>query len=175
MKKLASSSGTVVYESDNKLYITKKPAQWTTTFLFVTGLLALILLGNGVLQLFIVDEAYRISQNFGLILLGGGVLCLLIFWGIAAYRKKVNAKPVTELKHLCIIDLTSQTLLDGNQNMLAPLAAVRLVRKMQITSSSPELLLTWNTRSLTIVKGNPFSGGVGSVEKVLKAKGISTK
>jgi hypothetical protein len=59
MIKLAASSGTVIYENDNKLYIAKKPAQWTSTFLFVTGLLAFILLANGVLQLFVFEMKLR--------------------------------------------------------------------------------------------------------------------
>ena len=118
------------------------------------------------------DEQYTISQNFGLILLGAGVLFALIFWRVLVFRKKVNAKPVAELKHICIIDLTANTLLDGQQNLLAPLTEVRLMRKMQITSSSPELKLTWNRGSLTIVQGNPFSGGVSAVEDALVSKGI---
>lgn len=175
MTKLAASSGTVIYENANKLYITKKPAQWTSTFLFVTGLLAFILLTNGLLQLFVLEIKIANAPNLGFILLALGVLFLLIFWRIMVYRKKVNAKPVSELKCICIIDLNNNTLLDGQQNILAPLEQVLLSRKMQFTSSSPELVLQWNKNALTLVQGNPFGGGIAAVEKVLISKGINRK
>ncbi len=174
MIKLAASSGTVIYEDQLKLYITKKPAQWTSTFLFVTGLLAFILLTNGLLQLFVFEMKIPDAPNLGLILLGLGVLFAVIFWRVFAYRKKVNAKPVTELKCICIIDLNNNTLLDGQQNILASLDQVILTRKMQLTSSSKQLVLQWNKNSLTIVEGNPFSGGIDAVEEVLISKGIKS-
>lgn len=172
MIKLAESSGTVIYESENKLYITKKPAQWTTTFLFVTGLLAFILLSNGVLQLFVFKMQPNIPQTLGIILTALGILFSIIFQRIIAYRKKLNAIPFNELKCICIIDLNSNNLLDGQQNLLVPLKDVQLLRKMQITSSSPKLVLQWNKNSLTLVEGNPFSGGIAAVEKALILKGI---
>lgn len=175
MIKLAASSGTVIYEEDNKLYITKKPAQWTTTFLFVTGLLAFILLANGLLQLFVFKMQPDTSQTLGIILTAAGVLFALIFWSVIAYRKKLNSIPVNELKYICIIDLNNNSLLDGQQNILAPLNQVQLSRKMQLTSSSPSLVLQWNKNAMTIVQGNPFSGGIAAVEQTLISKGIRRK
>jgi hypothetical protein len=175
MIKLATSSGTVIYENDNKLYITKKPAQWTTTFLFVTGLLAVILLANGLLQLFVFKMNIPDAPNLGIILLALGILFALIFWRVMVYRKKINAKPVSELKCICIIDLTANTLLDGQQNILAPLDQVILTRKMQLTSSSKQLVLQWNKNTLTLVEGNPFAGGIAAVEQALISKGIKRK
>lgn len=172
MIKLAASSGTVIYEDQNKLHITKKPAQWTSTFLFVTGLLAFILLANGLLQLFVFEMKLPDAPNLGMILLGLGILFAFIFWRVLVFRKKVNAKPVSELKSICTIDLNNNTLLDGKQNILASLDQVILTRKMQLTSSSKQLVLQWNKNSLTIVEGNPFSGGIDAVEAVLISKGI---
>ena len=172
MIKLAASSGTVIYENDNKLYITKKTAQWTSTFLFVTGLLAFILVVNSLLQLFVLEMKLPDAPNLGFILLGLGILFALIFWRVLVYRKKINAKPVSELKCICIIDLTANNLLDGKQNILAPLNQVQLSRKMQFTSSSPELVLQWNKNTLTLVEGNPFAGGIAAVEQALILKGI---
>lgn len=175
MIKLATSSGTVIYEDQNKLYITKKPAQWTSTFLFVTGLLAFILLANGLLQLFVFEMKIPDAPKLGIILTASGVLFALIFWSILVFRKKVNAKPVNELKCICIIDLNNNTLLDEQQNILASLDAVILTRKMQLTSSSKQLELQWNKNKLSIVEGNPFSGGIAAVEKVLISKGINRR
>lgn len=172
MKKLATSSGTVIYEDNNKLYLVKKPAQWTSTALFVIGLLAIITLVNGILQLFVLNSQSRIAEPVGAILMGAGILFAFIFWRVHSYRKKINNKPVSELECMCIIDLNNNNLLDAKQNILAPLAEVILKRKMQITSSSASLLLSWHTSALKIVEGNPFSGSVEAVENVLIAKGI---
>ncbi len=175
MTKLAASSGTVIYENENKLYVTKRPAPWTGTFLFVTGLLALTLLINGLVQLFLLDIQSRTTAPLGGILLATGIIFALIFWRITVYRKKMNALPPAALKYICIIDLTTNSLLDAQQNLLAPLTDVQLLRKMQFTSSSPQLLLTWNKNELVVVEGNPFAGGIAAVEKTLLSKGIKRK
>ncbi len=175
MLKLAESSGTVIYENENKLYITKKPAQWTSTFLFVTGLLAFIMFSNGILQLFVFNTEFRNAQTFGMIATGLGILFALIFWRILAYRKKINALPFNEMKWTCIIDLAGNNLLDGQQNILAPLEQVQLTKKMQFTSSSPELVLKWDKHVLSLVEGNPFSGGIAAIEKALISKGVKKK
>lgn len=175
MIKLAESSGTVIYEKENKLYITKKPSQWIATFLFVTGLLAFILMIDGLLQLFVFEKKPSVTPTLGIILISLGSLFALIFWRVMVYRKKLNAKPAHELKFICIIDLSANNLLDGQQNMLAPLEDVSMLRKMQFTSSSPELILKWNNNTLTVVQGNPFSGGITAVEKALISKGIKRK
>lgn len=171
MIKLAASSGTVIYENENKLYLVRHPAQWTATFLFVTGLLAFIFLANYFLRFFVAVKSH-LSPTPSIIFLGLGILFALIFWMIIAYRKRLNAKPVSELKCICIIDLTSNNLLDGEENLLAPLREVQLIRKMQFTSSSPELVLKWNKNTLTLLQGNPFSGGITAVENILISKGI---
>lgn len=174
MIKLAASSGTVIYEDKNKLYLFKQPARWTTAALFVTGLLAFILLANGLLQLFVFNMP-RTSEPLGAILVAAGVLCALIFWRILGYRKKMNLKGLNELKCICIIDLNNNNLLDEHEHILAALADVHLQHAMQFTSSSPLLILAWNKNTLTLVEGNPFSGGIAAVEKVLIAKGIKSR
>lgn len=172
MIKLAESSGTVIYENANKLHIVKKPAQLISIFLYVTGLLAFIFLTNGIFQLFFLNKQPDALPNFVIILLALGIIFMLIFFAILSYRRKLNKKPMNELKCICIIDLSSGYLLNENQSILSPLSKIHLERKMQITSSSPELILKWDNQSISIVKGNPFSGGISAVEKVLISKGI---
>lgn len=175
MIKLAESSGTVIYENENKLYISKKPGQWTSSFLFVTGLLGILLMTNGILQMFVFKNQTGKMPTLGIILSALGILFAFIFWKIIAYRKRINSIPFNELKSICVIDFTSNNLLDAQQNILSSLDAVQLVRKMQITSSSPALVLKWNKKTLAIVNGNPFSGGVSAVENALISKGLNRK
>ena len=175
MVKLADSSGIVIYEDGNKLYISKRPATWTSVFLFVTGLLAFILVANGVLQLSVFKDQAPGSSKIGIILIGIGALVTLIFWRVRRYHKKLRTIPFHELKTIAIFDFENNNLLDSQQNILTPLKQAWLQRKMQLSSSSPELIIAWDRGSLSIVKGNPFSGGIAGIEKVLTAKGIRRK
>jgi hypothetical protein len=174
MTKLATASGVVIYEEGFKLHISKTRASWTSTFLFVTGLLALILVANGVLQWFVIKEPNG-SAKLGMILLGIGAFFTLIFWRVWAYRKKVAATPFDQLIKIAVIDFQTNNLLNGQQQILSPLQQVFLKRKMQLGSSSPELLLEWSNGSLSLVRGNPFSGGILSIENILLSKGIRKK
>jgi len=171
MTKLTASSGTVIHEEGNKLYISKSRASWTSTFLFVTGLLAFILLANGVLQLTAFKDQFG-SSKIGIILILLAVVFIFIFWRISIYHKKARTTPQNELLTIAIADFEHNILLDGQQNILTPLDQAYLIRKMQLTSSSPELIIQWPRGSLSIVKGNPFSGGIAGIEKLLMSKGI---
>lgn len=175
MTKIAESSGTVIHESGSKLYISKTPASWTSVFLFVTGLLAFILLANGILQF--TDFKFQVagSSTIGMTFIGAGLVFGLIFWKVRQYQKKISTIPPHELQTIAILDLENNTLLDHQQNTLAPLNRIWLTRKMQLTSSSPELMLQWDRGSISIAKGNPFSGGIAAIEKVLLSKGIKRK
>lgn len=175
MVKLAESSGTVLYEAGNKLYLSKRPATWTPVFLFVTGLLALILVVNGVLQLTAFKDPANGSSKIGLILILIGLVVAVVFWRVWLYQKKIRAIPLNELKNIAVFDFDNNNLLDGQHHILTPLDRAWLLRKMQITSSSPELVINWGNGSLPIVKGNPFSGGIASIEKILVSKGIKKK
>jgi hypothetical protein len=115
MKKLAASSGTVVYETENKLYFCKSPAPWVATFLFVTGILAIIFLGNGILQLTVLKNQFPGSSNLTLLLIGLGVVAVFIFWRVRLYQKKVNAIPPHQLQNICLLDFGSNNLLDSQQ------------------------------------------------------------
>ncbi len=174
MIKLAESSGTVIYDSGNKLYITKKPAQWTSTFLFVTGLLAFLFIANGVLQLFLFKNPHGAIPFAAILLTALGVTFIAVFWSVLRYRKKINNLPFDELKQICVIDFTTNNLLDSEETILCSLNDVILDRKMQLGSSSPALILKWNKNKLLLVKGSPFSGGVSAVEGALISKGINS-
>lgn len=170
MTKLAAASGVVIYEDGHKLYISKTPS-WRGTLLFVTGLIAVILLSNGLLQLFVIAKPHG-SSTIGAILIVAGLFFMGICWRVRVYQKKVATIPFHELTSIAILDFQNNNLLDGQQNILTPLHQAYLRRKMQLGSSSPELIIEWGSGFLSIVKGNPFSGGILPIENVLLAKGI---
>lgn len=175
MEKLVESSGIVIYKAGNKLHISKSSSIGTSTFLFVLALLAIILLANGVLQLTVFKDQLPDSEKLGYILMGIGIIFFFIFLLVWKQYKKQAARPLQLLHSICIVDIENNMLLDSQLKMLAPINEAYITRKMQITSSSPELLLCWNGGTLSLAKGNPFSGGIASLEKVLVANGIKRK
>jgi hypothetical protein len=99
MKKLTASSGIALYEEGNKVYVTKSGAGATATILFVTGLLAFLLLANGILQLTAFKDQVPGASKLGYILLGLGLVFAIIFWQVRAYQKKAEAAPPETLQH----------------------------------------------------------------------------
>jgi hypothetical protein len=170
VKKLAVSSGTVVYELNNQIIVAQKPARWTTTFMFVSGLITLILLVNGALQIL-----FHPGIAISITLFGSGMLFLAITILVAKYRKKVNAIPWNELEVICRFDHGTGNVIDSQGQIIAELAEARLKRQMQLTSSSPALVLLAGSRKIKLVKGSPFSGGVSAVHKALVERGIRKK
>jgi hypothetical protein len=170
VKKLAVSSGTVVYELDNKIIIARKPARWTTTFMFVSGLITLITLVNGALQIL-----FHPGIAISITLFGSGILFLVVTILIAKYRKKVNAIPWSELEVICKLDHGTGKVIDSQEQVIGELSEARLKRQMQLTSSSPALVLLAGSRKIKLVKGSPFSGGVSAVHKALLERGIKKK
>ena len=170
MKSVAESSGTVVFEREGKFYIAQRPARWLSTALFVFGLLTFVFLINGILQLFVFEAGL---QTAGIILFAVGTVFLFFFILLLRFRKKIRVQSPDGLPFLCILDFNSGNLLDASEKVLSPLSSVTVKRKMQIGSSSPKLILSWDKKSITIVKGNPFSGGVSAIETFLCSKGIN--
>ncbi|TND06973.1 MAG: hypothetical protein FD123_3437 [Bacteroidetes bacterium] len=166
--RIAQASGTVVYEKENKIYLMRQPGSWTSTWLFVSGLLTFIFLANGILQIFLYLDSGRGFLIPGIVLLAAGILLFFVFWKIRSIRRKNNALPAEKLACICIIDTGNDRLLGPSGNTLAALSSVKMKRKMQFGSSSPALVLCWERETLLLVKGNPFSGGVGAIEHALR-------
>lgn len=106
------------------------------------------------------------------ILMGIGFLFLGISIYVARYKKKLNALPLDQLETICAFDFNTGKLLDNTHRVVADLSQVTLRRAMQLSSSSPSLVLNIPGGSIKLVKGNPFSGGVSAVENLLIARGI---
>jgi hypothetical protein len=103
-----------------------------------------------------------------------GSLMILLFVAVRKYRKKLNSIPLNELETICAIDLAGNKLIDSNKKILCVLDEVVLAQKMQLSSSSPSLILKWGKNTLHIVKGSPFSGGISDIKALLISKGIKT-
>lgn len=170
MNKLAVSSGTVVYELNNQVIVARKPARWTTTFMFVTGLITLLACVNGAIQILLGAKG-----SISITLLGIGLVFLVITILVARYRRKVNSIPWNELEVVCKLDHAKGVVLDHREEIICDLSEARLKRQMQLTSSSSALVLIAGKKKIKLVKGSPFTGGVTAVHKALLERGIKKK
>ena len=170
MRKLISASGVIVHEEGDKLYISKIPAPWTATFVFVSGLSSLVFIVNGLIELFMLSE--KGSTRIGLVLLSLGIFCVILLLHVLNFKRRNNRLPLHKLEVIAIFDFAHKNLLDRQHQILKPLSQIRITRRMQISSSSPELLIQWDGGSLRLAKGNPFSGGIEGIEQILISKGV---
>lgn len=170
MQKLAESSGTVAYEINNVVKLVRKPAQWTSTFLYVSWLITVITIANAILP-FVLDPKTEM-KSAAYVLSGIALLFFTISLAVGFYRNKINAIPLSQLETICIFDFNTGKLLDSQGVAIADIRDVKIRRAMQITSSSPSLSIVADRTKIKLVKGNPFSGGISAIERVLLNRGI---
>ncbi len=168
MAEIASGSGlTIISDGDRLLFIDTRTGGLHTAA-FVLGLLSLVPLGAGI-ALFASGPASRLA---GMI-----VICIGAFFSVGfVFTVKVilrrRAVPVGERTPMVVVDLAAGVLRDGAGRQLAPLDAVRFHRQFQMTSSSPALAVSFQGTNLVLVRGNPFAGGLGSLESALQRYGL---
>ena len=68
---------------------------------------------------------------------------------------------------IAVFDRAAGVYLDADGRALAPLAAVTFHRRMQLGSSSPKLVAQTPGGTYVLLRGNPFTGGLGNLDAVL--------
>ncbi|MCV7368738.1 hypothetical protein CRI77_17945 [Mycolicibacterium duvalii] len=66
-----------------------------------------------------------------------------------------------------MFDRATRTYRNGSGEIIAPLDKVQFAKRMQIMSSSPKLVVVTPMGVRILKRGNPFSGGIGSLDRVL--------
>ena len=132
------------------------------------GLLAVIALGNGIIQLVLGTFAA------GGVLLVVGAGCGLGLRAVLRSRRRATAAPLDSATALVVIDLGVGTLFDGGGRVLAPLVAVRIETSMQMTSSAKALRVAWPGGAQVVYRGDPFhpKGSIDVASKALQARGV---
>jgi hypothetical protein len=136
---------------------------------FVPGLLAVLVLGNGAVQLVLGNLA------------AAGVLAVLGLAGLLALRavlhsrRRAIAEPLDASSALLALDLDAGVLLDGGGRVLAALDVVRVERSMQVTSSARALRVVWPGGSVVAYRGDALQpgGSIDAATRALQARGVS--
>lgn len=168
---LARSAGTLVVHEGDRILIADRRTKGPTIAIFVLGLVTFILGANGLVQ-------------FGLLFSGQGLLGLAIgatlaaaltgavTWRLVQHLRARREEPVRAEEILCAIDLARNLVLAPNGAVMGPVHRARLELRFQIGSSSRALVLVTPDTSITIAKGDPFSGDVSPIVDALADAGL---
>lgn len=162
----------LLYEDEQgRLHFADLRIGWAGTTSFVLALIGFIFVINGVVQVAIAISGKGMLL-LGLILVAVGAGALFL-WRLAARAvKRRRERPLEQLPTLLILDLPRGLVLDANGSVLAPLGSLRFTRQMQATSSSRRLVAEWPGGGRTLVRGNPFAGGLSDVVSELERRGF---
>jgi hypothetical protein len=81
--------------------------------------------------------------------------------------RRTRKIPVSGFRPVAVFDRAARVYLDSDGRAVAPLDAVTFRRQMQIGSSSSKLVAQTPTGTHVLVRGNPFTGGLGDLDTVL--------
>ena len=155
-----------------QVVVKQQPSLWIPTARFVLLLTSGILLIFGVVSLISHLLGSDMSLTISLVFIIIGSLIGFIYVLLNRYSKKIDALSPSEYKTICIFDLKNADLLDAAGNTLDSLENISVQREFQLTSSSKKLVVRYSSGSITLVKGNPFSGGTSSLEASFRKLGL---
>jgi hypothetical protein len=165
MPVIARCNGTLLVEEGGELRIVAQGGGWLGTAVYVTGLLTLIAMVNGLIQL-------TRSVSVGMPLLAFTMLLAAATTALLR-RKRAVASSSGAAAPWLTFDFEARVLRDQAGAVLGSLDQVRAGRVWQLASSSRALRLKTPAGSFVIARGTPFGDSVDEVEDALRARGIA--
>lgn len=166
-KLLTTGNGTALVEDGSRLIFVRRPTYDAS--LFVVGLLTLVLLGNGVMQL------GTGASEVGIGLVGGGIVSALFLFLILRKIAATRIRPPLSFPVIATLDLERRVLLDDAGHEVRPLADVRFYSTGQLASSANKVVCSYGSTEITLFRGSAF-GFMGlatrEVMKILARRGL---
>jgi hypothetical protein len=157
---LARCNGAVLVEESDRVALVEQGGGWIPVTIFVTGLLAVILLVNGIVMLFSLGPAVGVGLATASVPLG-----LAAFWLWRLRRRRRDAPlPAPRL----VFDRGARTVRDGNGSQITTFDRATLEKAFQVGSSSRMLVLRHPGGRIVLARGNPFGDSVDAVEAALR-------
>jgi hypothetical protein len=159
---LADTGGLVVTDDGRRVLVFDRNTGGLAVTAFVFGIVALVLLGFGVVA------SFALSNVVGACFLAAGVAVAVgALVAFRAFRRR-RTRPLHECRSVAVID-RKLGLFSYAGGAVLPLDQVRFQRRMQLGSSSPKLVAVLPRSTRVLKRGNPFDGGIGDVDRVLTA------
>jgi hypothetical protein len=166
---LREVGGLVIAEAGPLVLVVDRGNGPPAVLAFVAGVLALVFGGFGAVTLAASaaghDTDLPVGLSTGLLAAGLGAATL----AVATVRRirRTRKIPVSGFRPVAVFDRAARVYLDSDGRAVAPLDAVTFRRQMQIGSSSSKLVAQTPTGTHVLVRGNPFTGGLGDLDTVL--------
>ena len=122
-----------------------------TVLAFVLGVVAVVVGGFGAVAL-VADVP---SRALGAVFLAVGVSFAAVTYAVVRKFRRRRSQPLHECRSVAV------------GGAVVPLDRVHFARKLQIGSSSPELVAVTPGGTHVLKRGNPFDGGIGNVDEIL--------
>ncbi len=168
---LGEVGGLVIAEHGPLVLVVDRRTGPPAVLAFVAGVVALVFGGFGAVSLAAVSTGRGAGLPVGLCaaLLAVGLLASA---GAIATVRRIRGRrliPVSSYRPVAVFDRAGRRYLDADGRVLAPLDAVTFHRRMQMGSSSAALVAQTPTGSHVLLRGNPFTGGLGDLDIVLES------
>ncbi|BBX16885.1 hypothetical protein MDUV_17450 [Mycolicibacterium duvalii] len=166
---LAERGGLVVAESGPEILVIDRGTGPSEITAFVLLTIALVFGGFGLVAVFSVatDGTMAHFGLFGAAVLGIGVVAGVgLVFAVKDLRER-RLRSLAALTPVAVFDRATRTYRNGSGEIIAPLDKVQFAKRMQIMSSSPKLVVVTPMGVRILKRGNPFSGGIGSLDRVL--------
>ncbi len=168
---LREVGGLVIAEDGPRVLIVDRGNGPAATAAFVMGVLALVFAGFGATSLTAISVGHGGDLRAGLcvVLLAIGVAAAALTGAALRRITRSRSLPVSEYQPVAVFDRAARTYCDGDGRVVAPLDSVTFQRRMQIGSSSPKLVAQTPAGTHVLLRGNPFTGGLGDLDAVLRS------
>lgn len=158
-------------DEEGRLHFADLDLSGVATLRFVFALVTVIASINGLVQVWMAI-AGAVSFVVPLVLWVLAVAFAGLWYLVSRTAKRKRERPVEELRILLVLDRVRGVVADATGHVLAPLDALRFRRAFQPTSSSRRLVAEWPGGQRTLVRGNPFAGGLSDVAYELERLGF---
>lgn len=166
---LGEVGGLVVAEQGALVLVVDRRSGPPAVLAFVAGVIALVFGGFGAVSLTAVATGHAADLPVGLCaaLLAVGLAAAAVATATVRRIRRSRLIPVSSYRPVAVFDRASRLYLDADGRVLAPLDVVTFHRRMQLGSSSAALVAQTPTGSHVLLRGNPFTGGLGDLDTVL--------
>mgnify|MGYP001327182821 CR=1 FL=1 len=173
MRVIADNGRFVLAEDGPRLLFLGRRGLIPVVLVFVTGLLTVILGVNAALLI-----GLGMGQDDGRVPVGAGLLvaATLLGWACVALVRRRRARreqPLDPATAIVVLDREAGVLRDSVGQVLAPLAQVKLMRRMQLASSARALHVVWPHGDRVVYRGDPFAGAIDEPIDQIRQRGIT--
>ncbi|WP_245233965.1 hypothetical protein [Mycobacterium sp. PS03-16] len=109
------------------------------------------------------------SMAIGAAFLAVGVASFAGMMRAVSAHRRSRSTPLRERRPAAVFDRRYRVFVDAGGEIVAPLDQVTFTRRMRLASSAPELVAVTPAGTRVLLRGSPFTGGVGNLDAVLDA------